>query len=304
MPYMMGGFPDTETSLAVADAYADGGADLVELGVPYSDPLADGPVIHAAGDGGARRRRDARLGARRSARGSPTRVPVVRDGLREHGPRPRARALRRGARRRRAPPARSSPTCRRRRAARSPPRCAAPGSRWSRWSRRRPRPSAARASAAGAEGFVYVVSDTRTTGERDELPARARRAGRAPGARTRRCPVAVGFGIGTPEQAAEVGAIADGVIIGTRLVRAVGEAAGRPRPSAREFLAGGAIRAGGRSSISGRATARLHRRRPDRDDLAYAFSLGGTVAALIFLFVLFNGVLDRWAQPMLEWIRA
>src|SRR5882724_8644735 len=48
MPYMMGGFPDQETSRAVADAYAEAGADLVELGVPFSDPLADGPVIHAA----------------------------------------------------------------------------------------------------------------------------------------------------------------------------------------------------------------------------------------------------------------
>ncbi|HEV2062840.1 MAG TPA: tryptophan synthase subunit alpha, partial [Solirubrobacteraceae bacterium] len=49
MPYLMGGFPDLETSLRVGEAYADGGADLVELGVPFSDPLADGPVIHAAG---------------------------------------------------------------------------------------------------------------------------------------------------------------------------------------------------------------------------------------------------------------
>src|SRR3954451_8382962 len=49
MPYLMGGFPDMETAAAVADAYADAGADLVELGVPFSDPLADGPVIHAAG---------------------------------------------------------------------------------------------------------------------------------------------------------------------------------------------------------------------------------------------------------------
>ena len=38
--------------------------------------------------------------------------------------------------------------------------------------------------------------------------------------------------------------------------------------------------------------------------VAYAFSLGGTIAAIIFLFILFNGVLDRWAKPMLEWIRA
>lgn len=37
--------------------------------------------------------------------------------------------------------------------------------------------------------------------------------------------------------------------------------------------------------------------------VAYAFSLGGTVAALIFLFILFNGVLDRWAQPLLARLR-
>src|SRR5215208_5843169 len=49
MPYMMGGFPDRETSIAIADAYAEAGADLVELRDPFSDPLADGPVIHEAG---------------------------------------------------------------------------------------------------------------------------------------------------------------------------------------------------------------------------------------------------------------
>ena len=48
MPYLMGGFPDQETATAVAEAYADAGADLIELGVPFSDPLADGPTIHAA----------------------------------------------------------------------------------------------------------------------------------------------------------------------------------------------------------------------------------------------------------------
>src|SRR5215213_1348707 len=49
MPYLMGGFPTIEASVAIGEAYADGGADLVELGVPYSDPLADGPVVHTAG---------------------------------------------------------------------------------------------------------------------------------------------------------------------------------------------------------------------------------------------------------------
>src|ERR1700710_1225327 len=48
MPYMMAGYPDRETSLAVAAAYVDSGADLIELGVPFSDPLADGPTIHTA----------------------------------------------------------------------------------------------------------------------------------------------------------------------------------------------------------------------------------------------------------------
>jgi len=38
--------------------------------------------------------------------------------------------------------------------------------------------------------------------------------------------------------------------------------------------------------------------------VAYAFGVGGTVSTIIFLFVLFNGVLDRWAQPMLERLRA
>src|SRR6201988_3954888 len=48
MPYMVGGSPDASSSAAIAEAYAESGADLVELGVPFSDPLADGPVIHAA----------------------------------------------------------------------------------------------------------------------------------------------------------------------------------------------------------------------------------------------------------------
>src|SRR5204863_2064127 len=49
MPDLMGGHPDLETSTACIAAAADAGADLLELGIPFSDPLADGPVIHAAG---------------------------------------------------------------------------------------------------------------------------------------------------------------------------------------------------------------------------------------------------------------
>jgi hypothetical protein len=38
--------------------------------------------------------------------------------------------------------------------------------------------------------------------------------------------------------------------------------------------------------------------------IAYAFSLGGTLASLIFLFIIFNAILDRWAKPLIDWIRA
>src|SRR3954468_13733548 len=49
MPYLMGGHPDLEASRACLEAAVEAGADLIELGIPFSDPLADGPVIHAAG---------------------------------------------------------------------------------------------------------------------------------------------------------------------------------------------------------------------------------------------------------------
>ncbi|MGH2843322.1 MAG: tryptophan synthase subunit alpha, partial [Solirubrobacteraceae bacterium] len=48
MPYLMAGCPDLAGSRQIARAYVEGGADLIELGIPFSDPLADGPVIHAA----------------------------------------------------------------------------------------------------------------------------------------------------------------------------------------------------------------------------------------------------------------
>src|ERR1044071_5492404 len=49
MPYLMRGYPDVQTAVDAGTAAAENGADIIELGVPFSDPLADGPVIHAAG---------------------------------------------------------------------------------------------------------------------------------------------------------------------------------------------------------------------------------------------------------------
>jgi tryptophan synthase alpha chain len=78
---------------------------------------------------------------------------------------------------------------------------------------------------AVAQGFVYAVSTVGTTGERDQIPARLADLVAATQDEAE-VPVAVGFGIGTAAQAAQVGEVADGVIIGSRLVRAAGEAGG------------------------------------------------------------------------------
>ena len=171
MPYLMGGFPDLDDVAARSARPADAGADLVELGVPFSDPLADGPVIQAAGEralaGGrevdgvlevGERARGARPGGRHVLR-----QPVLARG---RGALRRTSSRERGRRRpdRPRPPARGgAPTC-----ARPATR---PASRSSRWSRR-PRPTSAwPAIGAPARGFIYAVSVTGITGEREELAA-------------------------------------------------------------------------------------------------------------------------------------
>lgn len=219
MPYLMGGYPTVDAARGVAEAYAAGGADLVELGIPFSDPLADGPVIHSAGTealaNGATTDAVLDLGTE-LARSVPVVVMTYANLVLARGAEAFVAELaERGLSGLIVPdiPYEEAPTllaaCDAAGVALVP--LVAPTTPDERMA----------AIGARARGFLYTVSVAGTTGERadgdfTELVARAR-AGTS-------VPVAVGFGIGTPERAAEAaGAGADGVIVGSRLVRAAGE---------------------------------------------------------------------------------
>ena len=243
MPYLMGGFPDPETATRAARACVDSGADLVELGVPFSDPLADGPVIHAAAT------RALASGVNldsvlETAREISDRVPVVllcyANQVLTNPSSFIGRAGDAGVAGLIVPdlPIEEAGAvleeCESRGLALIP--LIAPTTT----------PERRKAIAERASGFVYLVSSVGTTGERSDLAddliemvGEVRQLSPVP--------VAVGFGISTPEQAAEIGEAADGVIIGSRLVRAVAEA-GDPESAA------GAV-----SEVVGESAAALRR---------------------------------------------
>ena len=194
MPYLMGGFPDLDTSRRIGLAYADAGADLVELGVPFSDPLADGPVIHAAGT--AALRAGAKLhDVLEVGRAIAERVPVV---VMCYANLILARGLERfadalldvGASGLIVPdlPFEEAPAmlraCDERGLALVP--LVAPTTPEERLAR----------IGAQARGFLYTVSVTGTTGERATVQAGLAAVVRRAGASTS-VPVAVGFGIST-----------------------------------------------------------------------------------------------------------
>jgi tryptophan synthase alpha chain len=223
MPYMMGGFPDREASLAVARSYVENGADLIELGVPFSDPLADGPVIHAAAVQAleAGTKLDDVLSICREVA---DRVPVVlmvytNSILGGAGPQAfAARAAEAGACGVIVPdlPLGEDESIRTamNEAGLAVVPLVAPTSL----------PERRAEICRVATGFVYLVSSVGTTGERSEVSADLKDLVDDVESKSE-VPVAVGFGIGSPEQAATVGQIAEGVIIGSKLVRIAAEAA-------------------------------------------------------------------------------
>jgi tryptophan synthase alpha chain len=223
MPYMMGGFPDPKASAAIGLACADAGADLMELGVPFSDPLADGPVIHAAGTralaAGATLHGVLDIAARLSER-----LPVV---LMCYANLVFARGAERFANELAASGASGLivPDLPLEEADGVRAACDAAGLALVPLIAPTTPEERLAAIVRQARGFVYAVSVTGTTGERAGLDAAlasvlARAKAHSP------VPVAVGFGISTPAQAADAAAAgADGVIVGSRLVRAATEAA-------------------------------------------------------------------------------
>ena len=217
--YVTAGHPDAARSLELLQALEASGADVIEVGVPFSDPMADGPVIQASSqraleqgmtfDGVLELIARAKLG-----------VPVVLfsylNPVLAAGDDALARASQAGAHGLLLTdlPVGSDPALERRFA--DGPlafvRLVAPTT------------PADRMALIGknGSGFVYLISRLGVTGARDQLPKELPETiARLKQATT--LPVCVGFGVSTPEQAATVARLADGVVVGSAVVKAAGE---------------------------------------------------------------------------------
>ncbi len=228
IPYLTAGDPDFETSGRLLEALAAGGADLIELGVPFSDPIADGPVNQRAATralaAGASLSGVLDLVARyRDRLEVPICLftyfnPILAAGVERFAELARASGVD-GVLCVDLPPEEAAgellpalraqgidtvfllaPTSDRRRI---------------------------RKVADASTGFVYYVSRTGVTGAREELPKPLLKDVK----RLRRrlsLPLAVGFGVSTPKQVKAIAGVADGVVVGSALVRIVEEYADDP----------------------------------------------------------------------------
>lgn len=222
IPYVTAGHPSADSTVRVLHAIAEAGADIIELGVPFSDPLADGPTIQASSfrsleNGTTLEGVLSDLARFRADSGVPVVLftylnPVLRYGV----DRFLSDAVRAGANGLLLTdlPVGADPELEGAVAA-SPLdfiRLVAPTTERARVPE----------IAAGGSGFLYYISRTGVTGARSELRDSLSEEVAALRAAVG-LPVAVGFGISTPEQAAAVGAVADGVVVGSALVRTLDE---------------------------------------------------------------------------------
>jgi tryptophan synthase alpha chain len=223
VPYITAGYPDADRTIALMHGLQDVGADVIELGLPFSDPMADGPIIQASSqhalDMGMNFDRLLELVARAQLR-----IPIVlfsylnpvfaagRDAL--------TRAAEAGFSGLLITDLPVGSDEAREAAFGAGPlafiRLVAPTTPADRM----------KEIAAHGSGFVYLISRLGVTGVRDdlppELPATIERLRSAT-----TLPVCVGFGVSRPEQAAIVARIADGVVVGSAIVRAAGESVER-----------------------------------------------------------------------------
>lgn len=223
VPYVTAGHPDRGRSIALLQALAAAGADVIEVGVPFSDPLADGPVIQASSQHALAQgvTFDSVLEIVAAAA---VPAPIVlfsylnpllaagRDALARaadagvHGV--LVTDLPVGADPEREAWLGESPLAFIRLVAPTTPR------------------ERMREIARHGSGFVYLISRLGVTGVREALPPELpETVARLRDVTT--LPICVGFGVATPEQAAAVAALADGVVVGSAIVRAAGESVDR-----------------------------------------------------------------------------
>ena len=236
VPFIMAGDPDLDATLELLRIAADTGADLIELGMPFADPMADGPVLQRSAERALAR--GATLPGILEVLGRFRReslVPVILFGYANPFLRYGVERLVRDAAQSGAdgilcvdmPPEEADEL-------RIPAEATgldmifllAPTSDLARVDR----------VAACARGFVYFVSITGTTGA--AAPVATEVAARVGTVRARTgLPVGVGFGISTPSQAVEIARIADAVVVGSAIMRLVEDHSGEALlPTVREFL--------------------------------------------------------------------
>ena len=234
MPYFPLGYPDLETSIDVIEALAKNGADVIEVGLSFSDPLADGPVIQQATQVALEKGITVKksLEAVKELRKRGVAIPLILMGyynpMLAYGLEKFIRdAKEAGADGCIIPDLPMEEADEFTSIAGDMPliQMLAPTSPDERME----------AIARNAKGFIYLVSVTGVTGERREVSNDLGQLINRVRSHTS-APVCVGFGIGTPEQAKQVGQLADGVIVGTACVRTIGGSQ-RPVETAKQFAA-------------------------------------------------------------------
>ena len=236
--YVTCGDPDLATTREIVLAAIEAGADVIELGVPFSDPVADGPVIQRASERalkhGTSLAQVLTLAAEIRQQAQSTGLiifsylnPILRMGLEKFCKVARAAGVD-GTLVTDLPVEEAGEYLRAMREHDlSPVFLAAPTSPDERLKR----------IAAASRGFVYAVSRTGVTGQRQQLADDARKLVNRL-RRVTKLPIALGFGISGAEQFAEVGEFADAVVVGSAIVEKIERNPGRESVAVAEFIRG------------------------------------------------------------------